>query len=602
MSSKKMYYTSIVLFVLIALVCIFTIPYLFPSNQISISASYDYGFNNFIGILILGFFSLLILIFSFFKNRTYNKKIDVFIDEPKKKIVNKVFLIVAGITLVGCCLLWFVLGRDSYGLMESGYFIPHIYDLEFGKKAYLDFEFIYGPVLLYVPYFIYKLFSFISLSISDGYIITLMINQLLGLYFLYYILSFLDISEKRKNGAFITIAIFSFPISVGLNYTLFRFVFPYFCFVFLWRIERKAIASLIFSAILPILVILTSPELGLALYFSCFIYTVIKFILSRSKIYLFHICILISSFFLVLLLLPDMFKSTSGFISGGMNWPFIPSITLIIFFIAVFLLSRGIGIQLCNLNKYLFTLSFILMAFVAIAGALGRCDPGHVFFYGLFIFILAYAQIGIYSKRLCFISGIVFGAVFLFSLYPYAIKMYIPAYGYSVMKNLGKLDDLPSVVISMGNIWGIDIDEKIKTRQTRGVLNYEESFADVNDVTMPFADNEIYIYLNKTKKYNDLYYRNPKSINTDYANKRNLMELQEKNIEYLLLPQEWKELTALSDYSGINLLFITYYPAVQKRNGNIIYNQLLEYVANNYEYVKNIGSYFLYRKIDKQSF
>jgi hypothetical protein len=144
----------IILLISITITCVFTIPYLFPPNQISISASYDYGFNNRVGIIMLALASLLILVFSFLWVNPNKIEIDFFNDLTKRVTLNKTFFIGVVFTIIGCGVLRYILGKDSYGIGESGYFIPRIHDITSGKTIYKDFDFIPGPIFLYFPYFV----------------------------------------------------------------------------------------------------------------------------------------------------------------------------------------------------------------------------------------------------------------------------------------------------------------------------------------------------------------------------------------------------------------------------------------------------------------
>jgi hypothetical protein len=599
--AKKYVAIGTILFIIVSLACIFTVPYFIPLNQIAISASYDYGFNNRAGMFLLALFSLIVIFVSFFYSKKDRLHVDIFVNNFPKIFLNKLFFGVVGFTFIGCSILWFILGRDSYGIIESGYFIPRIYDISLGKAIYRDFDFAYGPLLLYIPYFIYKLFSFLRISISDGYIIALMINQILGLYFLYYVLVFFNLNIKKKNRIFIIIAIISFPTSIGLNYTLFRFISPFFCLAFLQQIEKNTKINpfiyIFLSAVLSIIILLISPELGLSFYFTFFVYIFIMALLTKRKYYFLQIGVLLSSLVFLAYLWPNMFKQITGFLSGGLNWPFVPSMFLLLFFLAVFVVSVGIGIQFRHIKTYLFSLSFVLLAFSLIPGALGRCDPGHVFFYGLFIFILAYSYLHIYLKQKYFkIIGIIF-AISLFSFYPYMMKEYIPSYLSSIARYLEKVDTIPSWIISMGNYLGIDVNEKLRQRKLRSVNSLEEEFADIDNITMPFADGNYYISLNALKKYVPLFYLNPNSVGSKYAVDKHLKEIKEKRPQYLLLPEKWNEINYPSDYRIIiNILFCTYYPAVPKRNGNILYDSFVNYVFSEYSYVKNIATYMLYKR------
>jgi hypothetical protein len=598
---EKKHIIGIVLFLVIALSSIFTIPYLFPPTEISASASYDFGFNNRLGMFLLAFFSLIIFGLSFLKNTESQKTIIA--DRPSKKIMTPLFFIVTGITIVGCFGLWIIVG--SYGIMDSLYFIPHLYDLSFGKKIYQDFEFFYVPVLLYFPYLIYHFFSFLHISISDGYMIALTLNQVLGLYFLQYVLSFFNFTSKERNFIFLFIALYSFPYITGINYTLFRFVLPVFCFMLIRQVDlhkKNTIANILVS-ILPVTVILTSPELGIALYFTLFVYKGIDYFYTGKKTDLISIGIFILSLFLLGYFLPEMFLGIFGFTSGGMNLPFVFSLPLVLFFSAIFFVSWNIGIQIHDIKNHLFELSFMLLTFAFIPGALGRCDPCHLYHYGLFIFILAFAFIRLYSRKIKIAFGITW-AITSLTIYTWEVFVYYPPD--DILPNIIKSDTFfSSGIVTLGNIYGVDVGARTqKINERRNLIQNElsENIGNIENITMPFTsnDNETYIFLNKSGKYVSLYYNNPGWYGTKFASERMLKDLKEKQIEFLLLPVRWDycDKKHFEDNNSINPIFCTRYTVQIKRNGSVIYSPLINFIQENYEYDRNIGEYLLYKKIN----
>lgn len=92
----------------------------------------------------------------------------------------------------------------------------------------------------------------------------------------------------------------------------------------------------------------------------------------------------------------------------------------------------------------------------------------------------------------------------------------------------------------MGNYLGIDVNEKLRQRKLR---------ADIDNITMPFADGNYYISLNALKKYVPLFYLNPNSVGSKYAVDKHLKEIKEKRPQYLLLPEKWNEINYPSSLS-----------------------------------------------------
>jgi hypothetical protein len=410
------------------------------------------------------------------------------------------------------------------------------------------------------------------------------------------VVSFLNISKKEKSIIFIVIAVLSFPITYGLNYTLFRFVFPFFCMVFLRQIEHKTKTNFILSILLPLLVVLTSPEMGIAFYVSYSVYLGIAYYFSRKTIGLVKLVAIVLSLIFSFFCLPDMFLSVLGFGSGSFNWPFVLSLALVLFFVGIFIVAWGIGIQLRGIKTHLFPLSFTLLAFSLLPAALGRCDPGHIFFNGMFIFILAHTIIRTYSRKLCYFAGTTSIIIIAVSLFYYPVKNYIPTYASSWVGNYGLPDKVPAWIVSLGRVYGLDVEGKMQNRKLKIKFNYNDSFANIDNITMPFADNDIYISLQKSQKYISLYYKNPGHIGSKHAFEKNLNDMKEKNIKYLLLAEGWEEQNQPAGYGIIDPLFISKYTFPIKRNGNILFDPLIEYIKYNYTHVDDIGAYQLFLK------
>ncbi|GHU97757.1 hypothetical protein FACS189483_04660 [Spirochaetia bacterium] len=163
---------------------------------------------------------------------------------------------------------------------------------------------------------------------------------------------------------------------------------------------------------------------------------------------------------------------------------------------------------------------------------------------------------------------------------------------------MDKLDDLPPWVITTAKWFGFDPERTMARAKTRKQMNYDELFANVNSISTPFGfDQNMYRYLKESKKLVPLYYTSIGYSGSVNGVDRNLIDLKEKEPKYLLLPQDWGKINLLSDYRDmINILFCTYYPALQKRNGNVIYDPLIEYIRANYEFDKDIETYALYKK------
>lgn len=601
------------------LLLIFFLPYLFPNSTPALSASYDFGFNNKIGILLTGLFAIAFIVYGYLSPE---------IDEAlflrfghSDEISRKRLFATLGISLCLCLLIWCIgdpiFEKESWGFGESGYFISHLMELSLGKIPYKDFEFCYGSLYLYVPWLVHLILPFFS--IASAYFLTVTIVHLMGVCFLYEFLGELRVPLKEKNAAFTLIAIITFPWDGGLNYTIFRFILPAYLFYRLHKTEytpppytnahntyynmyKYSSLVFIFSGIL----LNTSTELGLSFCFAVVVYSVFKFYFERKTVYFVNIFLPVAAGVLTFLALPDMFQQIFGFVSGGLNWPFIVSFVLIVFFCCIFVLSFAVGLQFRNIRANLFELSFELMAFGFVPAALGRCDPGHVYFNGLFIIILAYVFLrNHFTGRKTILVNIIFVLLFLTGV-PYSLFCEFRNYGsvmaetliYTMSRKDSDKIQIPHLILLGGKFAGIEnVDNKIEQYRkrfnssletyTNGLYEeYEEKLGGgVRSIAVPFnCSNHIYVWLHETGRICPLYFRSPGTVGSKVAVERNYQTLVRNSPEALILPIGWEKISEYQDQKRIlRILFLAPYPVIPQFNGNELYNPTIHWIKNNYD-------------------
>jgi hypothetical protein len=113
---------------------------------------------------------------------------------------------------------------QTMGMVTGNYFLLRIDRLSLGQEPYKDFEYAYGILLIYLPKIITDLFHFPT-SVA-GYYISLTILNTLGIYFLYYVINSFNVAARKKAIIFFSIGLACIPISLGMNYTLVRFITP----------------------------------------------------------------------------------------------------------------------------------------------------------------------------------------------------------------------------------------------------------------------------------------------------------------------------------------------------------------------------------------
>ena len=178
------------------------------------------------------------------------------------------FLIVTALSLVLVIAVYRLLPYVDYG--EYAFFTSRLDLMVLGLKPFRDFQFNYGPAMLYPTYWLYAL-SRGALSIDGADGVTLVAHWVAGLWLLYYVVGNL---RGGVNKALVFVCM-SFPVgafSMGLQYTPLRYVDLTAALFFIHRAfaGRKndgaaAIARIAaYAFVLPLAVLSLSQEIGIA--------------------------------------------------------------------------------------------------------------------------------------------------------------------------------------------------------------------------------------------------------------------------------------------------------------------------------------------------
>lgn len=583
------------LYSIIGMTAAFIIPYYFPRTElVAASASYDFGFNNSVGILILFLVCLGLVVYSWLFRKDYNKNIFI----KHNSDIDRVFKICMLIQIILCLVLWFII-RYANGMGESEVFISNIRETEAGRKLYTQTEFPYGALLLYIPYFLRKISG---LSINDAYFLSWTFMQCIGFYWFYKIIIRFNIDSTIKKVIFITIFILTLPMNSGINYTFFRFITPYAILLFLQDKEDMSfppIVHFIYLVLCNSLVVNISPEVGMVFSVTLFISYAVKYFLTKNKIHLLYSVTSLISCIIWFWLIDGMLSYLSSLVYGGLNWPFVFCYSLVLFFVSVFCMAVNIGSQLRDIRDNMNILTFELMACGMIYGALGRCDPGHIIWDGLMIFVIVAAILN-NSKKLRKIYSIAM-IIFCIHLIPTTIIYHLPGCISVAMDNpvIGKVlysDFGQRAIITGAKMVGADkifgiTEERVRFRFKKGIGTGKvpEILKDISDVAMPFGGHSsISAYFIENEKYHF-----PKIggvITSVETIRTNLEALKTEKPKYLLLPRYWDVVENYSSTESINFLFVTKYPVKQKYHSSNVYKQdTIDYIKDAYEFVCEVN-------------
>lgn len=367
----------------------------------TVSVSYLVGFNNQTSWF---FFLAFLALFTFLGPRF------VSLETPQGGELSRRVLwwVLAG-TLVSTALMYF-LQRPISGYGEAGYFCDRTTQLLSGHTPYRDFEFAYGPALLYIPATLARL---LHGDLRDAYGVTYVLACLTGTYLLWVTCNWLDgsIAGRRAAFFFFWAASLISTLNYGLNYSLLRFILPIFLLILIHRLARgngvDTLAPYIAVVVGFILMSCVSPELALALVVGSMLPLVIRVSRSRRRIMLLaftSVALLVSAGIAFKFgLYGTMFAIRGGYL----NFPVVPGPYTLMLLAAAAITGCVAGTQLSE-GRHGTALPLLCYSLPASAAALGRCDGGHVLLNGIALFLCAI--VAIRSVR-------ILGTIFLWAMW-----------------------------------------------------------------------------------------------------------------------------------------------------------------------------------------
>jgi len=389
---------------ILGLLGIFVLPWFVPYNEPVFSFSYTYGFNNRISILSLGAMLGLLSLVELIRAWKYGlNNHEVFLLEIMPTGRSNQPLLGYGIALLGFIFItcsyqiwWYTVTPCAY-YAEMGYFVSLIDMICMGYHPYVDFQYNYGPALLYLPGMLVK-FSNGGISVEAAYLTILVATGVVGNILLCYVIRNFS---KNRDGlvVYITIAISTLPslMNFGLNYSPLRFIAPLASLVFLHKLfvantnstHIDRIKIIFFGFLLPILNFSISPEIGLSAYLGIIVYFLAVSIKRRREYFLVISPLLTLPLFLVLFS-PAYLTTLFSFAGGATNVPVAPTLHIVTLVAAACFIIPNLTVAglLNKSENAAMTIALTIAMGLLLPAALGRCDVVHVFWNGMGISIL----------------------------------------------------------------------------------------------------------------------------------------------------------------------------------------------------------------------
>ena len=255
--------------IFLSFIFLFFVPFLFNPSQ-SISMSFQIGYSNshyILFFILLSFFWFLILNkikISFFKiNIIKSKKIS-------KKLIVFCFSFFV-LSFLANFLFSIILIDDLLKWGEASYIFKRVLSANSGNIPYIDFEYLYGPLLIYFPIFLERIFG-INLNVS--YIFLFNLLYLISHLILFNILK-KDLQIKNSYIIFIffIFSSFHYSFSLGIPQLYIRTILTIYFLLLLKKfvIQKKNNIYLFLQPIFFFLLWSLFPEQALVFLFASFV-------------------------------------------------------------------------------------------------------------------------------------------------------------------------------------------------------------------------------------------------------------------------------------------------------------------------------------------
>jgi len=366
---------------------LFIIPFYVPVKPV-ISASYVFGFSNRTALAIFIAFAAFFAYWSGGLGLLEKQPEEAIAVKPmSRKLLFVTLAITAGITVA----IWLAF-RKLGAFNEAGYQFDRLQLLASNGVSYRDFEYLYGPILLYFPLLLHKLFR---LSLLDAYFVSWIVEWLIGVFLIWLTIAWVSATTSRRDGIYLLVFLgFIFAtISMGTQYTPLRFIAAPFFAALSWRVLRstgKPVPAALVALAGAAWTLFYSPEQGLAFIIGTLAFFVV-FLKRRNQTNWASIALFAAgaTLLLWLALRLGVFAAVRTVGSGGLALPVLPSFAILLT-LSLLLVSACILVNSMRLNRTGPLEYLILISLCALPAAFGRADAGHMFMSTLGAFIASW--------------------------------------------------------------------------------------------------------------------------------------------------------------------------------------------------------------------
>jgi hypothetical protein len=397
----------------ILVIGVFVLPWHVPQTFPVSGESYSLGYSNKIAVFSICL-SMACAFLGILKNPFENEplnwfyyKEDSFMSLFRASRIEYIILGSFSIIVTFFILIWNqILINPYWG--ESGYFLSRIDLVCLGFRPYKDFLYNYGPLLLYLPIWLDRLFLGI-LGIENAYAIIFAFGYIVGFFNIFIFLNALNIPNNSRSLILCISIIFWCTITMGLQCIPLRFtIAPCILIIFdrlIKCINKNRYKLIIIAAFVTsssIICFSISPEMGFSSAAAFFAYSSVL-LLAKKCSKASSVILGITGFFIVtFFLFGNYTHSMMGFGSGAFNFPIYPTLHTIIFIAANVYIFPQIAASVWKQPTHPcapLAAALAVGAIFIMPAALGRCDPGHIQSNGIIALTLLFPVFASIGKK-----------------------------------------------------------------------------------------------------------------------------------------------------------------------------------------------------------
>lgn len=588
---------------------VFCLPYSFPSKvPVFDTPAYNLGFNNGIAVLvILGLLAALCARNLWWRDRA-PEPADKLLwtgepDGPSRppRMSRAIFVLFAGIYVALTCFLYsYIPHLEDFG--EAAGAIARLrYALHFDGSPYRDFDFSYGPLLLYFPIAVIKLVTGMFYSTFDfGYLVSLLAAWLVGLWSLFCLVDHFRVRTVYRVLIFSALAIAGYDLGFGLAGTMLRYVTPFAVALALHKAANRLVLTgdlkpvaklcgLVSASIF--LVFAISLEFGFVFGIATAIYCGHR-AWREGRVWLVPLATAPLTYGLWLLLFPGSLDRVFGAGRNFSNFPIVPAVFIVLYILSVLwvipILLRPALSPSAGSNA-----SFLLLWAVLVVGlipaSLGRCEHKHCLLNGLGVFIIILPVLAAYRPR----------------VFPLYAALFVMVFGV-VWRVVDVVDYAPNFVPMRLNLAGVLPPDTIDERAIVRGLDLEA----VKGVALPMTvDRHTRRFLLESGRLAPQYYTDYGTVATEKELARKLADLKKATCIVVpahvksfkgatdadLLAFRWKQQEQTDVRHSIWLSTLFLYP-LKFHTKHLPFDPMVEesrHIAEHYEVIREAHGYLL---------